>query len=253
MRWFIIKKVATKMVHSSNGNGCVMTGFDNSNVWVVIPAFNEASSIASVVREVRAAGYNVVVVDDASGDETLAAAQQAGAWVIRHPVNLGQGAALQTGIDFALSKAADFVVTYDADGQHLVGDIAVLMKALRENNADIAFGSRFLGQAVDMQGSRRLLLHVARWVGRLMTGIALKDTQNGLRAMTASAAVKIHIHQNRFAHAFEIIAQVREQRLRYVEVATTVIYTTYSHSKGQTTWSSFTILFDLIIGKLRQW
>ena len=230
-----------------------MTGFDNSNVWVVIPAFNEASSIASVVREVRAAGYNVVVVDDASGDETLAAAQQAGAWVIRHPVNLGQGAALQTGIDFALSKAADFVVTYDADGQHLVGDIAVLMKALRENNADIAFGSRFLGQAVDMQGSRRLLLHVARWVGRLMTGIALKDTQNGLRAMTASAAVKIHIHQNRFAHAFEIIAQVREQRLRYVEVATTVIYTTYSHSKGQTTWSSFTILFDLIIGKLRQW
>ena len=228
-------------------------GHDNADVWVVIPAYNEDFSVASVVRQVRAQGYDVVVVDDASSDKTLAAAQQAGAWVISHTVNLGQGAALQTGIEFALSKKAGFIVTYDADGQHVVTDIAVLLAVLREHHADIIFGSRFLGKALDMPTSRRLLLYMARWIGWIITGVRLKDTQNGLRVMTASTARKIKIHQNRFAHALEIIAQVRSKHLRYIEFATTVLYTPYSRSKGQTTWSSLTIMCDLVIGKLRQW
>src|SRR5262245_42727883 len=95
----------------------------NHCVWVVIAAYNEAGVIARVIAEVRRRGYPVVVVDDGSADATAEVAEQAGAAVISHPVNLGQGAALQTGIEFALARGADFVVTFDADGQHRADDI----------------------------------------------------------------------------------------------------------------------------------
>lgn len=225
----------------------------HNNVWVVVPAYNEAGSIVAVLRQLCSKGYDVVVVDDASKDATLAAAQQENVVVVPHPVNLGQGAALQTGIDYALGQGAEFIVSFDADGQHVVSDIAVLLNALKTNKADIALGSRFLGQAINMSLSRRWLLHASRWLSRTTTGVVLTDTQNGLRAMTAETARTLRIRQNRFAHALEIIGQIKAHRLRYVEVPTTVIYTAYSRSKGQTTWSSLTIMADLILGKLRQW
>ena len=226
---------------------------ETKNVWLVIPAYNEITTIAEVILDVTASGYRVVVVDDASKDETAAAAGQEHASVVVHPVNLGQGAALQTGIDYALSQNAEYIVTYDADGQHKVSDIAVLLAALDEHNADIALGSRFLGEAVDMHWSRRFLLRCSGWLSRMTTGLAISDTQNGLRAMTAHAARTIRIRQNRFAHALEIIEQVSTHRLRYVEVPVTVVYTTYSRSKGQSVWSSLPIMADLFLGKLDKW
>ncbi len=222
-------------------------------IWVVIPAYNEERSVAAVVRGVLCCGYRVVVVDDASVDQTYVAAQQSGALVLRHPINLGQGAALQTGIAYALAAGADVIVSFDADGQHNSADIAVLVDALAQHRADVAFGSRFLGQAVDMRAARGLLLRLAAWLGRALSGMAIKDTQNGMRAFTRHAATAIRIRQNRFAHAYEIIMQVGSLGLRYVEVPTTVTYSDYSRSKGQTAWSSLTILLDLILGKLRQW
>ncbi len=225
----------------------------SKNVWVVIPAYNEITTIAEVIRDVTASGYRVVVVDDASKDGTSIAAQQKGAAVVVHPVNLGQGAALQTGIDYALICNAEYIVTYDADGQHRVSDIAVLLAALNEHNADIALGSRFLGKAVDMHWSRRCLLRCSGWLSRMTTGLVLSDTQNGLRAITAQAARTIRIRQNRFAHALEIIAQISSHHLRYVEVPVTVVYTSYSRSKGQSVWSSLPIMADLFLGKLDKW
>src|SRR6476661_9548960 len=118
------------------------------NVWVVIAAYNEASVIARVIADVRRCGLDVVIVDDGSADATAEIAERAGAVVVRHPVNLGQGAALQTGIEFALQRGADVIVTFDADGQHRAADIAGLIEALSEFDADFALGSRFLGRTV---------------------------------------------------------------------------------------------------------
>jgi glycosyltransferase involved in cell wall biosynthesis len=219
------------------------------SVWVVIAAFNEARVIADVVAGVARLGYQVVVVDDGSTDETV---QRAAPWahIVRHPVNLGQGAALQTGIDFALQQGAEVIVTFDADGQHRAADIEPLVAALREQAADFALGSRFLGRAIAISTSRRVLLRAATLFTQLTTGLRLTDTHNGLRAMTRLGATRIRLRQNRMAHASEILAQIAASRLPYVEVPVRIEYTAYSVAKGQRLGDAFTILLDLFARRL---
>jgi glycosyltransferase involved in cell wall biosynthesis len=222
---------------------------DGMPVWVVIAAYNEARVIARVVGEVVRRGYRVVVVDDGSSDETAERAAGASA-VVRHPINLGQGAALQTGIDFALQQGAEFVVTFDADGQHRAADIEPLVAALREAPADFALGSRFLGHTVALPAGRRLLLRAATLFTQLTTGLRLTDTHNGLRAMTRRGAGRIHLRQNRMAHASEILAQIATCGLPYVEVPVRIEYTAYSLAKGQRLGDALGILFDLFARRL---
>src|SRR3989442_4535464 len=131
--------------------------------WIVIAAYNEARVIADVVADVKSTRNHVVVVDDGSTDQTADLAARAGAVVIRHPINLGQGAALQTGIEFALAEGADAVVTFDADGQHRAADVAGLIDALAQHGADFAFGSRFLADTTELPPARRVLLKAATW------------------------------------------------------------------------------------------
>ena len=223
---------------------------DANTVWIVIAAFNEAATIASVVADVRRFYSNVLVVDDGSADATFATARSEGAATIRHPINLGQGAALQTGIEHALRRGATHVVTFDADGQHLADDIPRMLSALEESGADIACGSRFIGKAVDLPRSRRMILKLATVFMRVTTGLPLTDAHNGLRAMTASCARTIRIRQNRMAHASEIISQVAHHRLKVVEVPITVVYTEYSLRKGQRISGALGILIDLLIRRL---
>src|SRR5215813_13485847 len=117
-----------------------------SSIWVVCPAYNESSAIVSVITRLRQAGYHVVVIDDGSADDTRQLASTLATAVVSHPVNLGQGAALKTGIDFALEQGADVIVTFDTDGQHRPSDIPRLLDALVRNQADFALGSRFLSE-----------------------------------------------------------------------------------------------------------
>jgi glycosyltransferase involved in cell wall biosynthesis len=222
------------------------------SVWVIIAAYNEAAVIARVIADVRRRGYPVVVVDDGSADGTGEVATQAGAAVISHPVNLGQGAALQTGIEFALARRADFVVTFDADGQHRADDIAGLLKALTDNDADFALGSRFLGASIDLPTSRRVLLKAATIFTRLTTGMRVTDTHNGLRAMTRRGASHISLRQNRMAHASELLEQIARSGLRYVEVPVTIEYSAYSLAKGQKLSDSLAILVDLSAQRLHR-
>lgn len=219
-------------------------------VAVVIPAYNEGKVIGPVVAGVCAAYSFVVVVDDCSKDDTGRCAAGAGAVVLRHVVNLGQGAALQTGISYALLRGADLVVTFDADGQHRVEDIAVLIETQARTGADVVAGSRFLGKALDMPTAKRLLLKAAVQFTRLTSGLDLTDAHNGLRLFTRAAAGKIRISQNRMAHASEIVDQVGALGLRMVEAPVTVIYTSYSLAKGQRLSNSISILFELLIGRL---
>jgi glycosyltransferase involved in cell wall biosynthesis len=221
-------------------------------IWVVIAAYNEAKVIADVVADVQSTGHRVVVVDDGSRDGTGDIAARAGAVVIRHPINLGQGAALQTGIDFALMEGAEVVVTFDADGQHRAPDIASLVDALQKNGADFALGSRFLGSAVDLPPTRRALLRAATWFTRATTGLAITDSHNGLRAMSRRGAAHIHLRQNRMAHASEILDQIAVSGLKYVETPVTIHYSAYSLAKGQSLFDALLIVLDLFARRLHR-
>lgn len=225
---------------------------DRSRIWVVVAAYNEATVIAKVVADVRSAGYSLVVVDDGSQDGTAHAAEAAGAAVVRHPINLGQGASLQTGIEYVLSRGADFVVTFDADGQHRASDIAGLIEALTRNGAEFALGSRFLTDSTNAPPSRRLLLKAATWFTRLTTGLRISDTHNGFRAMTRRGAGAIHLRQNRMAHASEILDQIARSGLKYVEAPVTVEYSAYSLAKGQRLSDGVMILVDLFARRLHR-
>jgi glycosyltransferase involved in cell wall biosynthesis len=229
-----------------------MRGEPDTTIWLIIPAYNEAAVIGRVVADVIRRGYNVAVIDDGSTDETGCRAAAAGAVVVTHPINLGQGAALQTGIRYALRRGADTIVTFDADGQHRAADIDVLTDALASNNADFALGSRFLGGAVAMPLSRRLLLTAATWFTRLTTGLNVSDTHNGLRAMTRRGASRIKLRQNRMAHASELLHEIECSGLRYVEVPVTIEYSRYSLAKGQRLADSLRILVDLSAQRLHR-
>jgi glycosyltransferase involved in cell wall biosynthesis len=219
-------------------------------LWVICAAYNEATMIGRVVEELGRAGHQVVVVDDGSGDGTRHVAAAAGAHVVVHPINLGQGAALQTGIDFALLHGADILVTFDADGQHRVSDIPRLVDALARERADFALGSRFLGQTYNLPSLRRWVLRAATVFTRLTTGLRLTDSHNGLRALTRRGASAIRLRQNRMAHASEILVAIAQSGLRYVEVPVTIEYTAYSLAKGQRIGDSVTILLDLFAQEL---
>ena len=229
-----------------------MAVFSGTDVWVILGAYNEASVIAAVVADLRRAGYRVVMVDDGSSDQTADIAAKAGALVIEHPINLGQGAALQTGLDFALRAGAEIIVTFDADGQHRAADIAPLVEALSTQGADFALGSRFLGDSVNLPRSRRFLLKAATAFTRFTTGLAITDTHNGLRAMTQRGARAIQLRQNRMAHASEILHQIAASGLKYVEAPVTIEYSAYSLAKGQTLADSLFILVDLFARRLHR-
>jgi glycosyltransferase involved in cell wall biosynthesis len=218
----------------------------------VIAAYNEARVIAHVIADVRRRGFSIVLVDDASTDATPVVAECAGAVMVRHPVNLGQGAALQTGIEFALHKGADIIVTFDGDGQHRAADIAGLVDALAPGNVDYALGSRFLGGAINLPPARRLLLKAATWFTRVTSGLSLTDTHNGLRAMTRRGASAIRLRHNRMAHASEILGQIAASGLKYVEVPVTIEYSAYSLAKGQKLGDALSILIDLSAGSLHR-
>lgn len=220
--------------------------------YVVIAAFREAAVITGVVTGVMQVGYKVVVVDDGSGDGTAFAAERAGATVLRHSINLGQGAALQTGIEWSLRRGAEIIVTFDADGQHRASDLPRLVTALQKNCAHFALGSRFLGGVVDQPLSRRILLRLATAFTRLTTGLSVTDTHNGLRAMTRRGAQAILLRQNRMAHASEILDQVAKSKLRFIEVPVTIDYSTYSLAKGQSLGDAVLILTDLFAGRLQR-
>jgi glycosyltransferase involved in cell wall biosynthesis len=222
------------------------------SVWLIVPAYNEAAVIGRVVADLNWRGYSVVVVDDGSTDGTGGNAAAAGATVVTHSINLGQGAALQTGIQFALQQGADIIVTFDADGQHRSADVDGLIEALHANNAEFALGSRFLGGAVAMPASRRLLLIAATWFTRLTTGMQISDTHNGLRAMTRRGASAIALRQNRMAHASELLDQIARSGLRYVEVPVIIEYSRYSLAKGQRLADSLRILLDLSAQRLHR-
>jgi len=213
----------------------------------VIPAYNEAEHITEVISRVRPFVDEVVVVDDCSIDATAQLAQQAGAIVLRHPINRGQGAALQTGNDYALLKGADIIIHFDADNQFIAEEIPDLILPVVSGRAQVALGSRFLNKKSELPTvKKKIIMPLARLVNRLFFNIKLSDPQSGFRVLSKEALEKITIKNDGMAHCSEILHQLFKNKLRVEEVPITVVY----HEFGQKFSGGFKIIKDLAIRKI---
>ncbi|WP_172119787.1 glycosyltransferase family 2 protein [Actinomyces faecalis] len=215
--------------------------------WLVIPLYNEAQVVREVVTQARRTFPHVVAVDDGSTDASADEAAAAGAVVIRHPINLGQGAALQTGIDYVLERtSARYLVTFDADGQHRPADAAAMVTRAEAEGLGFVLGSRFLEGPAQVGWLKRLVLRTAAHVASRTSGMHLSDAHNGLRVLRRDAAGKLELTHNRMAHASQIVRQLGEADLPWSEHAVHIAYTEYSRAKGQSLWNSVNILVDLL-------
>ena len=218
---------------------------ETHNVWIVVPAFNEAGMIGEVIADLRSVFSNVVCVDDGSGDDTGEVALRAGAHLVRHPVNLGQGAAIQTGVEYARRQpGAQVFATFDADGQHRVKDLVTMIDRLGAGDVDVVIGTRF-GQGVSRPPLlKRVVLQTATRLSPRGRKLGLTDTNNGLRVFNKTVADGLDITMNGMSHATEFIMLIAENRWRVAEEPVEVLYTEYSQSKGQPLLNGVNIIFD---------
>ena len=221
-----------------------------SDTCCVIPMYNEQEVIADVINGLKAVFQNILCVDDGSTDESVSRAREAGATVICHAVNIGQGAAIATGFIWIQTKTNfSRIVTFDADGQHRPEDALRLIQELEQKQLDIVFASRFLDQDQShIPLMKRIILKVVTKLTQILTDVRLSDAHNGLRALTVEASKSIQITQNGMAHATQFVSLALQANLRYSEIPVTVLYTPYSRSKGQSVLNSINIALDLIWG-----
>jgi glycosyltransferase involved in cell wall biosynthesis len=216
-----------------------------NDVWIVIPAFNEATIIGDVISDVRSVFPHVVCVDDGSRDGTAERALAAGAHVVPHPVNLGQGAAIQTGVEYARSRpGAAVFVTFDADGQHQVKDVVRMIDRLSADDVDLVIGTRFAGAVTHTPPVKRIILRAAAFLSPQSRALGLTDAHNGLRVFDRKVADSLNLTMSGMSHAGEFIALAYENQWRVAEEPVEILYTEYSKSKGQPLLNGVNIVFD---------
>jgi len=220
-----------------------------AETFVVVPAYNEGRVICDVVTGLSSAFPNIVVVNDGSSDDTDALLRGLPVTVVKHLINLGQGASLQTGITFALERGANYIVTFDADGQHRPEDALSALACLSEGQCDAVCGSRFLGAGSSVPPMRKVILKTVVGLANLTAGTKMTDAHNGLRALSRKAASCLHLSQSGMAHASEIMSQLRFHKMNIREVPVQIHYSEYSLAKGQSSLNSINILVDLVIGR----
>lgn len=234
----------------------ISTGhIDTGGVWIIVPAFNESAVIGEVITQLRAVFRHVVCVDDGSSDETAATALSAGAHVVRHPVNLGQGAAIQTGVEYARRQpGAEVFATFDADGQHRVNDVVAMIDRLARADVDIVIGTRFDGSAVGRTPTlKRLILRTAARLSPSSRRLGLTDAHNGLRVFNRTVADNLTLTMGGMSHAGEFISLIDENGWRIAEAPVEILYTDYSMSKGQPLLNGVNIVFDgFLRGRMRR-
>lgn len=222
----------------------------NNEVAFIIPVYNEAKVIASVLRPLLERYKYVICVNDGSRDDSSAEIDSTAAYLIEHPINMGQGAALQTGIEFARVLPVKYFVTFDSDGQHSLDDARAMLAEIKKGDYDILLGSRFLGKTIGMKTSKKILLKLAIKFSNLTSGLSLTDTHNGLRVFNRKVAETMQITIPDMSHASEILEIIANQKYRYKEMPVTIEYTEYSQNKGQSLINAINIGFDAILRKI---
>jgi glycosyltransferase involved in cell wall biosynthesis len=217
-----------------------------NDVFVVIAAYNEQKRILKTIRDLNKQGYhNIIVVDDGSQDNTFNLIKNK-VYAIKHIINRGQGAALKTGIDFALKRGAKVIITFDADGQHKPSEIKYFLKEL-EKGYDIVLGSRFIKPKSEIPLHRKILLKGSVIIIRLFYGLKMTDAHNGFRAFSRYAAEIIELKTDRMEHASEFIEEIKKKGLRYKEIPVTILYNKEVLKKGTGSFlEAFRILFRMM-------
>ncbi|GAA1734019.1 Glycosyl transferase family 2 [Dietzia kunjamensis subsp. schimae] len=242
---------------SVRDTGPGVTGGDspvgNDDVWLIVPCFNEGTVIEEVLRSARGTFPNIVAVDDGSADNSAAAIHRAGAHLVRHPVNLGQGAAIQTGVEYARAQpGARYFVTFDADGQHQVKDVLAMVGRLRSEPVDIVVGTRFGRPRRDddqVPLIKRLVLRTVVLLSPRTRRLGLTDAHNGLRVFNRRVAEDLNLRMNGMSHASEFVELMDSRGWRVAEQPVDILYTEYSMSKGQSLLNGINILSDGFVGK----
>ncbi len=228
---------------------------DAAGVWIIVPALNEAKVIGDVIADLRGVFANVVCVDDGSRDDTAQLALRAGAHVVSHPVNLGQGAAIQTGVEYARRQpGAEVFATFDADGQHRVKDLLAMLERLSGGDVDVVIGTRFAGSTISSTPKlKRLILRAAAALSPSSRRLHLTDAHNGLRVFNRVVAERLNLTMSGMSHAGEFIKLVDENGWRVAEEPVEILYTDYSLSKGQPLLNGINIVFDgFLRGRMRK-
>ncbi len=225
----------------------------NQDTWLIIPCFNEGTVIGDVIRHARETFPNIVAVNDGSSDNSAEEIHKAGAHLVNHPVNLGQGAAIQTGVEYARAQpGARYFVTFDADGQHQVKDVVAMLERLRNEPVDIIVGTRFgRPRSADDQVPwiKRLVLKTVVPLSPRTRKLGLSDAHNGLRVFNKKVADELNIRMNGMSHASEFVAQMDERGWRVSEQPVDILYTDYSMSKGQSLINGVNILADGFVAR----
>ena len=216
----------------------------SNKTWVVIPAYNESERIGSVIRDVKKYVKNIVVVDDGSVDNTVKVAEESGALVLKHVINIGKGSVVKTGCDFAVKKGASSIILIDADCQHDPNEIPQFLEGL--NKADIVFGYRGFNE--NMPPVIRAGNWFINYMSFMLNGIRLKDTQSGYRAFSADAYKKIRWRATDYSMESEMVANVRKYGLRYVQIPIKTIYA--DNYKGTTIVDGVKIFFKMLTWRL---
>lgn len=219
-------------------------------VCVVIPAYNEAQVIKSVVQKAikvfAKAPYaiDIVVVNDGSKDETSAQARKGGAIVIDHILNSGAGGATATGLLYAKKNAYDLAATMDADGQHAPEDVLEGIKQLKRQRADLLIGSRLI-DSTGMSSIKILGNKGLGFVTFLLFGINSTDSQSGLRIYSRKAIEQLRWRTMSYEFCSEMLWRAKQQHLTVKEYPIAAIYTDYSKGKGQSNWNAINIIKSL--------
>ena len=226
-----------------------MSGFDDT--WLIVPCYNEGTVIFDVLTHARETFPNIVAVNDGSRDDSAAQIRAAGAHLVNHPVNLGQGAAIQTGVEYARSQpGARYFVTFDADGQHQVKDVVRMVERLRAEPVDIIVGTRFAGQDnSQVPWIKRVVLKTVVLLSPRTKKLGLSDAHNGLRAFNRKIADEMNIRMNGMSHASEIVTMIDNNGWRVDEEPVDILYTEYSMSKGQSLINGVNILADGLVAR----
>lgn len=223
----------------------------DKETYVIVPVYNEAKVVGPVLKHMKTVFHNIICVNDGSKDTSAAEVEAAGVVLINHPVNLGAGAATQTGLLYALQDPeAQYFTTLDADGQHRPEDAKRMLAHLKKHNLDVVIGSRFIGQYENISRPKYILLKIAAIFSYATTGVKLTDPHIGLRVFNRAFAEALDLQMHDFAHASELVSRIHTGHFAYDEYPVKVTYTDYTKSKGQPMINAVNIAFDLLVQRL---